>query len=37
MTETIVAVLGTAGWAMGLLLLVMMAGLPLIERIGDRW
>ncbi|MEJ3656903.1 hypothetical protein WEH80_28475 [Actinomycetes bacterium KLBMP 9759] len=34
MTEMIEAVLGYGAWGLGVLLLVVMAGLPLLERLG---
>jgi sorbitol-specific phosphotransferase system component IIBC len=34
MTDMIGAVLGTAAWAAGLLVLALMAALPLLERFG---
>jgi hypothetical protein len=36
MTEMIATVLTAGGWTVGVLVLVLMAALPLIERIGDR-
>lgn len=36
MRETMAMVLGTAGWVTGLVLLVVMAALPLLERWGAR-
>jgi hypothetical protein len=36
MTDVIAAVLGTVGWVGGLLILILMAVLPLLERLGDR-
>jgi hypothetical protein len=35
MAQMIVAVLGTAGWVAGVLVLVVMAVLPLLERFAD--
>jgi len=36
MTDVIASVLGTVGWVGGLLVLLLMAVLPLLERLGDR-
>jgi hypothetical protein len=36
MLDVIAATLGTLGWMAGVLLLVTMALLPLIERLGER-